>query len=109
MVHCYNVALKASSVADYYMTKYQSKAQQALSAAMGPISARLRRFEAEAQARAEAEAVPPGERSVASLARAKLRRTVFSANRNHGFSACVLSIFVLTGGHCVQTHSSKEI
>ena len=27
VMRCYEVALKASSVADYYMTKYQSKAQ----------------------------------------------------------------------------------
>ena len=109
VVQCYEVALKASSVADYYMTKYQSKAQQALSAAMGPITAGLRRFEAEAQAQAEAEAAPLEETSVASLARAKLRRMVFSANRSHWFSGCELCIFVLTGGHCVQTHRSKEI
>ena len=96
-------------MADYYMTKYQSKAQQALSAAMGPITAGLRRFEAEAQAQAEAEAAPLEETSVASLARAKLRRMVFSANRSHWFSGCELCIFVLTGGHCVQTHRSKEI
>ena len=108
-MRCYEVALKASSMADYYMTKYQSKAQQLLSATMGPITAGLRRFEAEAQAQAEAEAAPPGKTSMASLARAKLRRMVFSANRSHWFSACELTIFVLTGGHCVQTHRSKEI
>ena len=34
VLHYYAVALKASSVADFYMTKYQSKAQQVLSAAM---------------------------------------------------------------------------
>ena len=109
VMRCYEVAMKASSVADYYMTKYQSKAQQLLSAAMGPITAGLRRFEAEEAARTEAEAVPPGETSLASSARAKLRRMVFSANRSHWFSACELTIFVLTGGHCVQTHRSKEI
>ena len=48
VVRCYAVALKASSVAGYYMTKYQSKAQQMPSAAMGPITAGLQRFEAEA-------------------------------------------------------------
>ena len=41
------------------MNKYQSKAKQTLSAAMGPITAGLRRFEAEAQERAKAEAAPP--------------------------------------------------
>ena len=83
VVHCYEVALKASSVADYYMTKYQSKAQQVLSAAMGPITAGLRRFEAEAQARAEDQEATPQETTLASLARAKLRRMVFSANKSH--------------------------
>ena len=109
VVICYEIALKASSVADYYITKYQSKAQQVLSAAMGPITSGLRRLEAEAQAQAEVEEAPPEGRSLASLARAKLRRMVFSANRSHWFSACELSIFVLTGGHCVQSHRSKEI
>ena len=101
--------MKASSVADYYMTKYQSKAQQALSAAMGPITAGLRRFEAEAAAQAEAEAAPDTETTLASLARSKLRRMIFSANRSHWFSGCELAIFVLTGGHSAQTHRSKEI
>ena len=62
---------------------------------MGPITAGLRRFEAEAQAQAEAEAAPPADMSVASLARAKLSRMVFSANRSHCFSACELAIFVI--------------
>ena len=101
--------MKASSVADYYMTKYQSKAQQLLSGAMGPITAGLRRFEAEAQAPADVEDAPPGETSMAALARAKLRRMVFSANRSHWFSACELTIFVLTGGRCVQTHWGREV
>ena len=79
MVRCYAVALKELSVADYYMTKYQSKAQQTLSAAMGPITAGLWRFEAEAQEQARAEAALPENTSVASLARSKLRRMVFSA------------------------------
>ena len=109
VLKCYEVALKASSVADYYMTKYQSKAQQVLSAAMGPITDGMRRFEAEAEARMHSSKTPPDETSLASLARAKLRRMVFSANRSHWFSGCELTIFVLTGGHCVQTHRSKEI
>ena len=82
----YEIALKASSVADYYMTKYQSKAQQILSAAMGPITAGLRRFESEAQAKREASgaAEPAGsETNLALLARAKLRRMIFSANKSH--------------------------
>ena len=53
VLQCYVTALKASSVADFYMTKYQSKAQQALSAAMGPITAGLRRSEMEAEAKSE--------------------------------------------------------
>ena len=108
-MRCYEVALKASSLVEYYMAKYQSKAQQVLSSAMGPITAGLRRFETEAQAQAEAEAAPPGETSMAALVRAKLRRMVFSANRGHWLSACELTIVVLTGGHCVHTHRSREI
>ena len=85
------------------MTKYQSKAQQALSAAMIPITEGLRRFEAESELRV------PEEASLASLARAKLRHMVFSANKSHWFSGCELTIYVLTGSHCLQTHRSKEI
>ena len=83
------------------MTKYQSKAQQAMAAAMGPITVGLRRFEAEAEAQAQAGTAPPEQTSLASLARAKLRRMVFSANKSHWFSGCELTIFVLTGGYCV--------
>ena len=76
---------------------------------MGPTTAGLRRFEAEAQERAEAEAAPPEKTSVVSLARSKLRRMVFSASRSHWLSGYELSIFFLTGGHFVQTHRSREI
>ena len=85
------------------------KAQQALAAAMGPITAGLRRFEAEAEARAQAGTAPPELTSLAPLPRAKLRRMVFSASKSHWFSACELTIFVLTGGHCIQAHQSKGI
>ena len=44
--------------------RFQSKAQQLLSAAMGPITAGLRRFEAEAQAQAEAEVAPCEQKSL---------------------------------------------
>ena len=43
------VGLKASSIVDFYMTKYQSKAQQVLSSAMGPLTQGLRRYEQEQQ------------------------------------------------------------
>ena len=87
VLQCYATALKASSVADFYMTNYQSKAQQALSAAMGPITAGLRRFEMEAQVRSEessAAELAGSEMNLAFLARAKLRRMIFSANKAIG-------------------------
>ena len=109
VLRCYEVALKASSAADYYMTKYQSKAQRVLSTAMGPVTAGMRRFEEAAEQKKTSGTEPSGKTCLVSLAKAKLRRLTFSANRSHWYSACELVIYVLTGGHCIQTHRSKEI
>ena len=76
MLAALQVALKASSVADFYMTKYQSKAQQVLSSAMGPLTQGVRRFDEEAR-EADPEETP---QSLPEKARAKLRLLVFSAN-----------------------------
>ena len=41
VMHAQKAGMKAAFVCDFYMTKYQSKAQQVLSAALGPHTARV--------------------------------------------------------------------
>ena len=89
---------------DFYLTKYQSKAQQVLSSALGPITSGLRRLE---NAHGQEEASCSGDK--AQVALRKLRRIIFSANRCHWFSACELAVFLLTGGHCICTHKTKAV
>ena len=96
--------MRASHVCDFYMTKYQSKAQQVLASAVGPLVAGLRRFETE-----EAEGEHP-QTDLQAYVRSKLRRMIFSANRSHWFSACELAIYVLTGGgHSIATHQDQPM
>ena len=92
-------AAKAGFVTDFYMTKYAAKAQQVLSSALAPLIQGLRRFELE-----EAE---EGEKPERERAIAKLRRLMFSANRCHWFSATELTVYILTGGHCINTHQDQ--
>ena len=98
----YKAGMKAGFVCDFYMTKYQSKAQQILSAALGPLVQGLRRIEAE---EAELDVVPP----IRERALKKLRRLMFAANKSHWYSAAELAIFVLTGGHCIETHGDTVL
>ena len=95
----FKAANKAGYICDFYMTKYAAKAQQVLSSALGPLIQGLRRFELE-----EAE---DGEKPERERAVAKLRRLMFSANRCHWFSATELAVYVLTGGHCISTHTEQ--
>ena len=99
LMFSFKAASKAGFVYDFYMTKYQAKAQQVLSSALAPLIQGLRRFESE---EAEDGVKPERERAVA-----KLRRLMFSANRCHWFSATELAVYVLTGGHCISTHSDQ--
>ena len=93
--------LRSSHVCDFYMTKYLAKGQQVLASAVSPVLLGLRRLDEEIAAGTR---VVPTELDVA---RAKLRRILFSANRAHWFSACELAIFVLTGGHSISTHVDR--
>lgn len=99
LMFSFKAASKAGFVCDFYMTKYAAKAQQVLSSALAPLIQGLRRFELE-----EAE---DGEKPERERAIAKLRRLMFSANRCHWFSATELALYVMTGGHCISTHSDQ--
>ena len=93
-------AKRAANVADFYMTKYLSKAQQALGPAIQPFIAGFRRI-------VDAENSPEAEKStIVQLARQRIRRFIFSANRTMWFSACELGVFLATGDTCVKTEAA---
>ncbi len=90
-LHAYKVGIKAALVCDFYMTKYHAKAQQV-----------LRRCAEEEQQLEEPQTLP--ERALK-----RLRRLMFPANRGHWLSAAEFAIFVLTGGHRIQTHGGLPL
>ena len=95
-------AMRAANVADFYMTKYLSKAQQALSDVMQPLTAGLRRAE-------ETESAPDaGQTTVKERARRRILRLIFSANRTLWFSACELGVFLATGSSCVKSEPNMK-
>ena len=96
-------AMRASNVADHYMTKYLSKAQEALGPVIQPFIAGMRRIAA-----AENDAGSE-ELTLTAKARARVRRFIFSANRTMWFSACELGIFLATGGSCVHTEKVCKV
>ena len=100
---CLAEGVRSSHVCDFYMTKYLAKGQQVLASAITPVLHGLERLDAE---------IAAGKKILGTtedLARAKLRRILFSANRSHWFSSCELAIFVLTGGHSVATHIDRPL
>ena len=95
--------IRSSHICDFYMTKYLAKGQQVLASAITPVLAGLNRLDDEIAA--GVKTLP----TLEDVARAKLRRILFSANRAHWFSACELAIFVLTGGHSIATHIDRPL
>ena len=91
-------AMRAANVADYYMTKYLSKAQEALGPVMQPFIAGMRRI-ADAESALEA-----ADTILVERARQRIRRFIFCANRTMWFSACELGVFLATGDSCVRLH-----
>ena len=96
-------AMRAANVADFYMTKYQSKAQEALGPVMQPFIAGMRRI-------VTAESAPEAaESTLVQRARQKIRRFIFCANRTMWFSACELGVFLATGSSCVYTEDVRKV
>ena len=96
-------AMRAANVADFYMTKYLSKAQEALGLAIQPFVACMRRI-------STAESAPEvAERTLTQKARLRIRRFIFSANRTMWFSACELGVFLSTGDSCVRTETTTKV
>ena len=96
-------AMRAANVADFYMTKYQSKAQEALGPVLQPFIAGMRRI-------ATAESAPEAaESTLIQRARQRVRRFIFSANRTMWFSACELGVFIATGDSCVKTEPTVKV
>ena len=96
-------AMRASNVADFYMTKYLSKAQETLGPVIQPFIAGMRRIAA-----AESDAASE-ETTLTAKARARVRRLIFSANRTMWFSACELGVFLATGSSCVMTEPTTKV
>ena len=96
-------AMRAANVADFYMTKYLSKAQEALGPVIQPFIAGMRRI-------ADAESAPEAAKStLVQRARQRIRRFIFCANRTMWFSACELGVFLATGDSCVRTESTTKV
>ena len=96
-------AMRAANVADFYMTKYLSKAQEALGPVIQPFIAGMRRI-------ASAESAPEAaESSLVQRARQRIRRFIFCANRTMWFSACELGVFLATGDSCVRTEKTTKV
>ena len=95
-------AMRAANVADFYMTKYLSKAQEALGPVIQPFIAGMRRI-------ASAESAPEAAGStLVQRARQRIRRFIFCANRTMWFSACELGVFLATGDSCVKTEATTK-
>ena len=68
-------AMRAANVADFYMTKYLSKAQEVLGPTMQPFIAGMRRIEAE-------EGAPDApDTTLTQRAKKRIQRFIFCANR----------------------------
>ena len=83
------VAMRAANVADVYMTKYQSEAQEKLGPIMQPFISGTRRIEEEEMKQTrfqngeprDATEHPARGAALVEMARRRIRRFVFSANR----------------------------
>ena len=96
-------AMRGAHVADFYMTKYASKAQEALGPVMQPFAACMRRIVA---AENEPDAA---DTTLIQRARLRIRRFIFCANRTMWFSACELGVFLATGASCVKTEPVAKV
>ena len=95
-------AMRAANVADFYMTKYLSKAQEALGPAIQPLIAGFRRIETIENA-PDAPKITEDQK-----ARQRIRRLIFCANRSNWNSACELGVFLATGDSCVKTEPTTK-
>ena len=97
-------AMRAANVADFYMTEYQSKPQEKLGSILQPFLAGMRRIDAE-----ETKETGGQRRPIQELARRRIRRFIFSANRDVWFSACELATFLMTGDTAVKTEGQRRL
>ena len=97
LLSTFAVAMRSSSVADFYATKYLAKPQQWLATALGPLISGFRRVEEE---RKQTETPL----STKSLALRKMRTAIFAAFRSVWISPCEACLFIQTGGSAVLSH-----
>ena len=95
--------MRAANVADFYMTKYQSKAQEMLGPVIQPFIAGMRRI-----AQAESEPAAAEDKTI-TLARRRIRKFIFSANHTTWYSACELAVFLRTGSTCVKSEPTIKV
>ena len=97
LLSSFAVAMRSSSVADFYATKYLAKPQQWLATALGPLISGYRKVEEE-QKQTEMPL------STKSLALRKMRTAIFAAFRSVWISSCEACLFIQTGGSAVLSH-----
>ena len=97
LLSSFAVAMRSSSVADFYATKYLAKPQQWLATALGPLISGYKRVEEE-----EKQKETP--LSTKALALRKMRTAIFAAFRSVWISPCEACLYLETGGSAVLTH-----
>lgn len=102
LLSSFAVAMRASSVSDFYATKYLAKPQQWLTTALGPLIAGFKRVEEEQ----EKSDTPL---TIKALALRKLRTAIFAANRSVWISSCEACIFLETGGTALLSHADVVV
>ena len=102
LLSSFAVAMRSSSVADFYATKYLAKPQQWLATALGPLISGYRKVEEEQKQKE----VPL---STKSLALRKMRTAIFAAFRSVWISSCEACLFIHTGGSAVQSHNDVVV
>ena len=85
------------------MSKYLSKAQEALGLVMQLFIASMRRI-------ATAESAPKtAEITLVQRAQQRIRRFIFCANRMMWFYSCELGMFLTTGDSCLKTEPTAKV
>ena len=102
LLQSFAVAVRSSSVADFYATKYLAKPQQWLTSALGPLIAGFKKVEEEQK---QAEERPTT--YTASLR--KLRTAIFAANRCVWISCCEACLFLCSDKSAVLSHRDAVV
>ena len=89
-------AMRTANVADFHITKYLSKAQEALGPVMQPFITGMRRI-------ATAESAPEAVETTRPTRTAKNTPIHFLCKSHDVVSACEFAVFLTTGDSCIRT------